>query len=96
MLAVPFLRIERKCKKCGYVTDCESHLEDESKRPKVGDLSVCMNCTVITEFNESFDQDVLTTEQINALPVETKGQLLQVQRAIRAQNLPDLSMRKRD
>ena len=55
-----------KCPKCGYTFDQATHIEDDNKKPKSGDISFCINCGSTNMFSNKgvipIDESELTED----------------------------------
>lgn len=54
---------KQSCSFCGYVADTAANPFSGVKRPKPGDLIVCMNCGHLTAFGPDMKQRPLTPEE---------------------------------
>ena len=41
-----------KCPECGYAITIATHIEDDSIKPKSGDISFCINCGLANMFSD--------------------------------------------
>lgn len=55
------------CPSCGKVNDLAECLEDESARPKPGDVSICIKCGAFLIFNSSLGQDLMSEDALSDL-----------------------------
>lgn len=43
-----------QCPACGYVADCASTLSGSDGAPSPGDLSICLNCGELLQFEDGY------------------------------------------
>lgn len=55
---------------CGYPIDSATHLHDNDKRPKAGDISICLQCGTISQYNEDLSLRLLTPEEQFTIAME--------------------------
>ena len=68
---------EMKCPKCGRVLDGASPINSEYENPpKEGDITFCMECRTIMEFDKDFNLREMTPDELNNLPQEVIEWLL--------------------
>lgn len=65
---------QSKCPMCGHVFNLASGFGDA--KPEPGDLSVCIKCACVLRFDDTLQLVDLSTQELEALPVETRTQLL--------------------
>jgi hypothetical protein len=66
------------CSSCGYVADAATHANGNAA-PKVGDLTCCLRCGTLHEFDEAFR---LKACELASLPPETQDEVRHVQSMI--------------
>ena len=75
------------CPKCGYPNDAATACDEtdpESKgRPKPDDISVCLGCAVVMQFNPDMTLRVVELDDIPGLDDDTKFQVMRIQQNIR-------------
>ncbi len=83
---------EDTCPACGTLVTRHSTLDDNKPcAPKPGDLSVCIRCTAFLTFDERLALRLLTTDEFNALDLDTRVMLQRMRKA--AWEVIPLSMR---
>ena len=73
------------CPTCGYVMDDATCVTDASKRPKPGDVSVCMRCGEILAFSGTLNLSIAGVDHLLALDAEMNHVLTRTQELIRRQ-----------
>lgn len=58
---------EDHCPKCGCLINASTGIEDENQMPSKGDISICIECASILEFNENLKLKLCSQETINRL-----------------------------
>ena len=71
---------EHTCPTCGKKMDRASSAFGDHA-PKVGDLTVCINCGNVSQFDEKFQ---LMIVDVSKLPLETRAEIAAVKRALSA------------
>jgi len=74
------------CPTCGTELSGASPVEVRDALPDPGDLSVCLYCAELLEFNMDLTLSVLSANTIAALPADTRQALLRTQHFIRFVN----------
>jgi hypothetical protein len=75
------------CPTCRVVMGFATHLEDDNdKKPKPGDVSVCMVCGEILSFAEDMSLEICTAEEREALELGQRAVLVETQRRVRERN----------
>lgn len=74
---------ESKCPVCGYVTDAATCVGHPSKRPRLGDISLCMGCGEILVFDSILSLHPAGLDDMLNLTEKTSKQLARVQALIR-------------
>jgi hypothetical protein len=69
------------CPCCGHILDAASNLDYHT--PKVGDLTVCINCQSVCDWDENMRLRLLSAAQINALPPNVLAQVAHIAITIR-------------
>lgn len=75
-----------KCPKCGIYLDGASDSHGVGATPKPGDISICYYCGTFLVFNlvdEKLSLRKLTDEEFDALPEESRAELLRMKKLIR-------------
>ncbi len=74
------------CPKCGSpndaATSCDETDPDQKARPVPGDLSVCIGCASIQQFQEDLSLKIITMDELVA-DDDTKFQVARLQQKIR-------------
>ena len=73
-----------KCPKCGYFFDSATCV-DETKgdiEPTAGDISLCVNCAAILEFDENLKLRMCDDKTINELDDELLNEIIKVKTSI--------------
>ena len=58
---------EDHCPKCGCLINASTGIEDENQMPSKGDISICIECASILEFDENLKLKLCPQETINRL-----------------------------
>lgn len=58
---------EDRCPKCGCLINASTGIEDENQMPSKGDISICIECASILEFDENLKLKLCSQETINRL-----------------------------
>ena len=66
-----------RCPKCGYIFTDATTLEESNLKPKKGDVSFCLNCGAVNQF----DEVGVKTVNIADLPPETRQEVAKIKRA---------------
>lgn len=66
-----------RCPKCSYVFDCASNVDDETAKPRIGDISFCIKCGAVNQFDE---HGVITVDE-SKLDEESKREIRRIRRA---------------
>lgn len=83
---------ENVCLGCGAALDAATHLQDESKRPREGDISVCVYCGAMAFTEDGFLREA-TVEELATLPEPIKIEIARIRVAARALNLRERKKR---
>lgn len=84
-----------KCPSCGMKADGAVCVEDDTKRPKPGNFSVCFECTTFLKFADDLSLMVLTAEEMRELPEDLQDQLWKMRRGIHTiKSIPPVKKRK--
>jgi len=70
------------CPDCGYVSDQATSISKRPIEPKPDDLSVCLNCGALLQFNDILVAKRMPRELLSDLDLKTKNTLLVTQRAV--------------
>ena len=74
---------ESVCPTCGYNMDEATPAFDEQAQPKPGDLSICLNCGEMLEFDESLHLTRFAYGKLSTLDLDTQFQLMKVSSRIK-------------
>lgn len=66
--------MKMNCPKCGYHIDGSININDESLRPKNGDISICLECGAVNQFMDGELVDV----DYDSLPDDVKQEILKI------------------
>lgn len=58
------------CPVCGYNPDCASPADRSHARPKPGDLSLCLKCGEVLEFDDAMIARLATVATLTALQTQ--------------------------
>lgn len=61
---------EDHCPKCGCLINASTGIEDENQMPSKGDISICIKCASILEFDENLKLKLCPQETINGVDEE--------------------------
>jgi hypothetical protein len=64
------------CPSCGYRSDRAASTTGKHATPAPGDLSICIGCAEVTEFNPDMTQRTLTPEEFLDLPIEVRRHII--------------------
>ena len=73
---------QSRCPECGHKLDAATDI-NENKAPKAGDISLCINCGAVLEFNADFS--VKTFTDFALLDDETRQEIALFKKMIRLQ-----------
>lgn len=74
-----------RCPFCDYEMDAATHPDDdESARPKPGDLLMCISCTSFLKLDADLRLVILPDAEFRKLPADLKVEMHQMQRAGRS------------
>ena len=62
---------EDKCPKCGYIMDSATNFES-SKGPSEGDISICLKCLQLLQFDSNLKLIIFTEEEFIELSYEER------------------------
>lgn len=75
------------CPKCGYQNDaataCDETDPECKSRPRPDDISVCLGCAVVMQFNPDMTLRVVELDEIHGLDDNTKFHVRRLQQNIR-------------
>lgn len=78
------------CASCGYRLDASTSISSVEIEPSPGDLSVCLNCGDVSEFNDILVCVPCPEETLNKLSPKTKTMLTKLQNIVRERgHMPD-------
>ena len=63
-----------RCPKCGYIFEFASNPYDEKLKPKSGDISFCLNCGQVNQFDEFGVKEVDESK----LPEEARKEIAEI------------------
>ena len=66
-----------RCPKCGYIFELAATLDGDEGEPKVGDISFCINCGAVNQF----DGVGVSPVDVSKLDKNTKSEISRVRRA---------------
>lgn len=70
------------CPKCGKTLDAACSLHNPEARPTPGDVSICIYCAALLQFDEALAPQILTNEALDAMPGEFIAELLHAQSSL--------------
>lgn len=70
------------CPNCGTLLDSATISQGKQCKPVVGDLSVCIKCATLLEFDENLKLKRCLSEHFNRLDMDTKLQIKLIQTEI--------------
>lgn len=65
------------CPECGYIFDCATNIDEENLKPRIGDISFCIKCGSVNEFDGIGVKKADETK----LDDETKRKIKEIRRA---------------
>jgi hypothetical protein len=74
--------ISEKCPGCGKMLEVDTAVKNPEAMPQPKDLSVCLYCGVILEFDDTLHRIALSKEQIGKLEPEVRAEVLEIQQVI--------------
>lgn len=75
---MPKTGIDDRCPTCNYELDAAENLDDPNLLPKCGDITVCINCAEILEYNDNMKLKKANVKNIS------QEQFYEVVRIVRA------------
>ncbi|MCL2452067.1 MAG: hypothetical protein FWD08_00205 [Alphaproteobacteria bacterium] len=63
------------CARCGYTVDTVSCAIGKGRKPRHGDISLCLNCGYPSIFNEEMRRRAITEAEFAAMPAKTRDYL---------------------
>lgn len=72
------------CPVCRYEMECATSLEKIRRVPIAGDLSICLNCGEILQFNDILVAKPIPKELLSSLDDQTKELLIKARTIIKA------------
>ena len=70
-----------KCPSCGYDIDAHSPMGKDTPEdavPRPGDVTLCLRCLCYMEYGEGLSLRVLSPAEFQALPDETRADLIRI------------------
>lgn len=79
-----FLRIEQgRCPHCHHVLTAVGHMaNDIPPMPREGDMTVCIGCGAVLQFNARLRLEAMTAAELSALDPEEAADLDRTRRAV--------------
>lgn len=74
------------CPECGKEIDRASSLDNEAEKPKPNDLSICLDCTSVSYYQEDLSLKLLPKEEYDNLPNDLKSQVKYAQALVKMAN----------
>lgn len=71
------------CPCCQRKLDCATYMGKEKRKPKPSDLTICMYCTTLLQFDESLCVKELSAQEINLLDARAQAQVRFLQKMLR-------------
>ena len=74
------------CPKCGYKTDAATpcnEIAEENSRPRPDDISVCLGCATVLQFNSDMTTRAVELDDIPGISDDTKFQVRRIQQTMR-------------
>ena len=69
---------KRHCPHCNHQLDAATAISGEDIKPRKGDLTICIECAVILQFDKNIRPVRLTGMTLDALPAEVFDQVTKV------------------
>ena len=69
--------IDGRCPSCGYVFDCATNLDNMTATPKIGDISFCIKCGTVSQF----DKFGVKAIDVSKLDGEIKTEIQRIRKA---------------
>lgn len=66
---------KRHCPNCNHQLDAATALSGEDVKPKKGDITICINCAEILQFDKNIRPVKLTGMTLDALPADVFQQV---------------------
>lgn len=73
---------KRYCPHCNHTLDAATNLEDENLKPRKDDLTICINCAEILQFDKNIRPVKLKGMTLDTIPQDTMNELLTIRKAI--------------
>jgi hypothetical protein len=73
-----------RCPHCGHILDAASVLEGPTPKPVEGDLSICLGCGEVSQFDRRSRLRPVTASILADLDPDEAADLLKTQKAVRA------------
>ncbi len=70
------------CPECGAMLDDATNTEDASLKPEPGDISCCIGCAVVLEYQDDMQMRKLSADEFLALPDDVRLEIAKYARAI--------------
>ena len=71
-----------ECPKCAHKLDAATAIGPKARRPRPGNLSVCISCAALLRFDERLALVELTQQELEALPIDAAWELMRIRRAV--------------
>jgi transcription elongation factor Elf1 len=68
----------RRCPRCGYTFQASTNLEDGKAKPRIGDVSFCINCGQVSKF---WENDTMLPVKLDDLDKGTLMEILKIRKA---------------
>jgi transcription elongation factor Elf1 len=72
------MKDRRKCPRCGYAFEKNTSLEDEKVKPRIGDISFCINCGQVSKF---WENDTMLPIKLDDLDKDALMEILKIRKA---------------
>lgn len=70
------------CPNCNAQLDDATNLDDESLRPKPGDVSCCIKCAAVLEYQDDMTLRVLSSDELLDLPDDVRLEIVSYSQAV--------------
>jgi len=75
---------ESNCPQCNYFMDASTSIDgDENVKPSPGDISLCIKCGAMLDFDDDMKLQFLRQEKFEELDDETRSQILSARAVIK-------------
>lgn len=76
--------IESNCPQCNYFMDASTSIDgDEDIKPSPGDISLCIKCGAMLDFDDDMKLQFLSQEKFEELDENTRSQIVSARAAIK-------------